>query len=29
MERFTHEVGNDYISTKIDYGELIDVNDKE
>lgn len=29
MERLTQKVGNDYISTKIDYGELIDIDDKE
>lgn len=29
MRRLTHKVGNDYISTNIDYGELIDIDDKE
>lgn len=29
MKRITHKVGNDYISTKIDYGELIDIDNKE
>lgn len=29
MERLTHKVGNDYISTKIDYQKLLNINDNE